>query len=281
MSGVPQNQMQYAQISVSDWVNEIEMNGYTTFSLAELTGSLPKLSAKNISNSLWRLTQAHRIALVQKAFYVIVPPANRRDGLVSPYYYIDNLMRKIGREYYVGLLTAASLHGAAHQAVMTCDVVMPYPRISFSRSLNRQLNWHYRPSIPMEFIERRKTDTGYMNISSPELTAFDLVQHSSACGGLSSVATVLAELSESIDFSKSEGRVLSSTSCATIQRLGYILNAVIGQNKIADVLHEYWLQRFKRANYVPLSLDNPYGNCPGRDKRWKVLVNAEVEVDEL
>ena len=280
MSAVLQNQVKYARMSVSDWVNELEMDGRTTFSLAELSIALPNLTAKNISNSLWRLTQTHRIALVQKAFYVIVPPANRRDGLVSPYYYIDNLMRKIGREYYVGLLTAASLHGAAHQAVMTCDVVIPYPRISFSRSLNSQLNWHYRPSIPLEFLERRKTDTGYMSISNPELTAFDLIQHSSACGGLSAVATILAELSESIDFRKSEGRVLSSTSCATIQRLGYILDTVIGQRENADALYGYWRQHFTRSNYVPLS-SQVAGNISNRDKRWKVLVNAEMEVDEL
>ena len=132
----------------------------------------------------------------------------------------------------------------------------------------------------LEFLERRKTDTGYMSISTPELTAFDLVRHSSACGGLSSVATVLAELSESIDFRKSEGRVLSSTSCATIQRLGYILDTVISQHENADVLYGYWRQHFTRSNYVPLA-SHVAVNSSNRDKRWKVLVNVEMEIDEL
>ena len=267
-------------MSIADWIDEREMSGYTTFSVEDVVKALPDASLKNISSSLWRLTEKHRIALVQKAFYVIVPPVNRRDGIVSPFYYINNLMRKIGRDYYVGLLTAASLHGATHQAVMTCDVMLPYPHISFSGHRNNQLSWHYRASIPMEFVERRKTDTGYMNVSSPELTALDLVRHSKESGGLSHVATVLAELSEKLDFRKSDGKALLTASGATVQRLGYILERTIGNSEVVEVLYDYWRKLFPQSRSIPLIRDGVLDKVE-RNDRWKVLVNANFEVDDL
>src|SRR5271157_6543085 len=42
---------------------------------------------------------------------------------LPPSWYVDDLMRHEGRPYYVGLLRAAELHGASHQAVMEFQVV--------------------------------------------------------------------------------------------------------------------------------------------------------------
>ena len=38
-------------------------------------------------------------------------------------WFIDALMKHFSQEYYVGLLTAAALHGAAHQQPMTFQVI--------------------------------------------------------------------------------------------------------------------------------------------------------------
>lgn len=266
--------------SVRDWVETQQINGVTTFSFEEAVNSLPNLSSGNIMTSLSRLAKDHLISPVQKRFYVITPPTNRGDGIVPPYYYIDNLMRKIGRDYYVGLLSAASLHGAAHQAVMTCNIVLPYPKISFSSRRNNQITWHYRPNIPKDFLEDRRTETGYIKVSNPELTALDLVQYSQHSGGLSHVATVLAELAEKLDFSRNDGRVLAHTTGATIQRLGYILEEVLNLRDKADMLCEFWHLHYKRAQHAPLSSQStaePFS----RNEHWKIDVNTSLEVDDL
>ena len=44
-----------------------------------------------------------------------------------------------------------------------------------------------------------KTETGVMQVSTPEATALDLVRYVKSVGGLDNVATVLEELSERID----------------------------------------------------------------------------------
>ena len=49
--------------------------------------------------------------------------ANARARDQTPEWYIDSLMRHEKRSYYVGLLTAAAAHGAAHQAGMEFQVV--------------------------------------------------------------------------------------------------------------------------------------------------------------
>ena len=275
----------FCKMTVARWIEEREISGYTTFSFEDVAAAFPRLSDSGLRVALWRQISSHRITIVHRGFYVIVPPINRKDGIVSPYYYLNNMMLRIGRDYYVSLLTAASLYGATHQAVMTCDVMIPIPHISFSRKLNSQISWHYRVSIPSEFVEKRKTEIGYMNVSSPELTALDLVKHSEECGGISHVATVLAELTDSLDFHKSNGRVLTTASSATIQRLGYIIETVLGQTKLTDDLYNYWRAQVLHPRFVGLGggdVEPPFGavRCEC-DSRWKVLINVELDIDDL
>jgi len=50
--------------------------------------------------------------------------------------------------------------------------------------------------IPKENIT---VNTGYLKVSSPEVTAMDLLRYTSKSGGLNHIVTVLSELIESID----------------------------------------------------------------------------------
>ena len=54
----------------------------------------------------------------RRGFYLIVDPGHRELGALPATAWIDDLMRFHGVPYYVGLLTAAALHGAAHQQPM-------------------------------------------------------------------------------------------------------------------------------------------------------------------
>ena len=51
----------------------------------------------------------------------------------------------------------------------------------------------------MEFVRKHKTQTGYINVSCPELTAVDLVENEKSVGGLNRVCTVLNELAETMN----------------------------------------------------------------------------------
>ena len=57
-------------------------------------------------------------------FYVIVSPEYGFKGVVPPTEYIDQLMKYLGREYYVGLLNAAAFQGAAYQQPQIFSVIV-------------------------------------------------------------------------------------------------------------------------------------------------------------
>ena len=51
----------------------------------------------------------------------------------------------------------------------------------------------------MEFVRKHRTQTDYINVSCPELTAIDLVENEKSVGGLNRVCTVLNELAETMN----------------------------------------------------------------------------------
>ena len=63
--------------------------------------------------ALRRLKQRGRIASPRRGFYVLVPPEYREAGCQPASWLIDDLMRFVEQPYYVGLLSAAAIHGAA------------------------------------------------------------------------------------------------------------------------------------------------------------------------
>jgi predicted transcriptional regulator of viral defense system len=268
------------KLSLNEWVRYLEVHGFHTFSFEKVRKAFPKTSEQNLFNSLYRLTLKKRIVSVYKGFYVIVPPQYAAKGLIAPVYYIDQLMEYLGKPYYICLLNAAELFGAAHQRSQRFSVMTVYPTVNVSKGKNRFLNWMYRKEIPEKFLQTKNSETGTVRFSNPELTAIDLIQYEKHIGGLSRAATVLEELTEQTDFSKISDKLLDYTSVAAIQRLGFILENVLEQTQQADILYERLRVYAKRLNYVPLSVRSA-NKAAKRNTRWKVLINTKIETDNV
>ena len=144
--------------------------------------------------------RARGIRNPRQGFYVVVPPQYASWGAPPPAWYIDALMHHEAGAYYVGLLKAAELHGATHQAVMEFQVISAkrLPKIRAGRNL---IVFYFRRDMEAVTagIERRKTDIGTMKVSSAALTALDLLRYPQASGGIDNVATVLSDLGQQID----------------------------------------------------------------------------------
>ncbi len=164
--------------------------GRYTFTRAEAAQALG-LSDVALKNALWRLARTGRVASPRGRFYVIVPPEYRVTGSLPAAWFIRDLMEYLRRPYYMGLLTAASLHGAAHQAPQEFQVVTDRPLgvIEVGRVRIRFMKKAHLARTPTVGV---KTPTGEMRVSTPEATALDLVRYPEHCGGLSNVATVLS-----------------------------------------------------------------------------------------
>lgn len=267
-------------MTIADWVNKREMTGLPTFSFKDVCGAFPLMSIQVVKNNLHRLLKSHRIQSVHKGFYTAVPLQYREKGIVTPYNYIGQLMAYLNRPYYIGLLSAGVLNGAAHQRPQKLSVVTIPPRISLTETSNSQLDWNYRQAIPSEFLLKTNSDTGPILYSNPELTAIDLIQFSHLVGGLSVSATVLAELVEKTDFSNYGENLLEITSLATIQRLGYILENIIEAENQADSIYNIIEPHTKQLRYRPLSTSHPTEDAE-RDKKWKIIINQEIDPDDI
>lgn len=121
---------------------------------------------------------------------------------------------------------------------------------------------------------------GWLNISCPELTAVDMVAYQEHIGGLTRAATVLEELSLKLDFTKLDADFLKVASAPVFQRLGYLLDCVLGEESIADGLHALMKAGGMKMKAVPLRLGASVDEAEV-DKKWKVMVNQEIEIDDL
>ncbi len=227
-----------------------------------------------------RLQRRGQLVNVRQGFYVIVPPQFLSWGAPPPSWYIDDLMRYEARPYYVGLLTAAALHGASHQAVMEFQIVTDkqMPGLVIGRS---RIALSYRKDMDAVAtgIEERKTDTGRMRLSSVELTAFDLLRYPRAAGGIDHIATVLSDLAGQIQPQK-----LGSLSVAferpVVQRLGHLLERLGHEDRAEPMLEKLvsnnppaWAELDRsEADLEPEPVE--------RDQRWRVVVRRVPEIDE-
>jgi len=192
-------------------------------------------------------------------------------------------MRHERQAYYVGLLKAAELHGATHQAVMEFQVISAkrFPKLRAGRNL---IVFYFRKDMEAVTagIENRKTDTGTMKNSSAALTALDLLRYPQASGGIDNVATVLSDLGQKID--PEQLAALSETvERPIVQRLGHLLDR-LGHAALTGPMLEA-LQGRGSAPWTELDRqeagDPDFAPEPReRDCRWRVIVRRMPELDE-
>lgn len=267
-------------MTIRGWIRYREISGFPTFSVEEIRLTFPNYSEQVIKNELFRLSSQGIIYAAYKGFYVIIPPQYAAKKIVPPIYYIDQLMSYLGKPYYISLLNAAEILGAAHQRPQKFSVTTIYPKSSVSPSKNNTLVWTYRKEIPSDLLLSKNSETGVIHYSNVELTAIDVVQYEQYIGGLSRAATILEELAEKMDFRDASKNLFGYTSIATVQRLGYILEEVLEQKEVAEVLYIELLSFVKHFRYVPLSTNRPDANAK-KNTRWKVNVNSIIETDEI
>jgi hypothetical protein len=120
---------------------------------------------------------------------------------------------------------------------------------------------------------RVNTPTGQMTVSVPEVTAFDVVQFANVSGGLSNAATVVVELAQDGLLDTERLNALASSYPASVAaRLGWMLERHGGVSGL-DVVQA---RASALSTPVPLSAGGGGGEL---DRRWNVMVNADVEVD--
>ena len=230
--------------------------------------------------ALSRLVKKGLVVSPWRGFYVTVPTEYRLKGVVPPVFWLDALMRHLGREYYVSLLSAAEFYGAAHQRPMTFYVAVQGTPLRGGGKDGARVTFIRKAAIGMDFVRKFPTQMGSINVSCPELTALDLVDRQDAVGGLNRVATVLGELVEQMHWESVDERIFAHCGAPVVQRLGYILEMVLGEKENADGLMALAMKAGLVMRRTPLKLGRSCDGCCV-DGRWKVVVNMDLEIDEI
>jgi predicted transcriptional regulator of viral defense system len=247
-------------------------SGESIQTTAEITARLHR-RPDIVYPALSRLVARQRLFSPAKGLYVAIPVEYRSWGVVPADQFIDRMMNHLHRRYYVGLLSAAEMHGIAHQAPQMFQVMVDRqlrPKTVERVRLRFHVNHH---TAEDRGVEVRTVRTGTVRLAGPELLVLDLVQYPRSSGGLNNVATVFRELSGLdndllLDLAATRPR-------AVVRRLGWLLEhfAPIGFDRRL-------LEAADPAAGVlePLAVDAPKGG--GKiDPKWGLVINDEVEPD--
>ena len=266
--------------TLAAYVEELASTGKTSFRREDAMGALGS-SHGAFLDAAARLKKRGYIFAPRRGFYVITPIRFLKWGAPPPSWYIDAMMKEAGQPYYVALLKAAELHDAAHQAVMEFQVVTD-KQWKPIRAGRWKLAFYFRKDFKRveQSLEHRKTDTGSMLVSSPALTALDLLRYPHASGGVDHAASVLNELADKIEPAKLD-ELAPKFERSVIQRLGYVLEH-LGQDELASGLERFlwngnvpWVElALGEANAITSNGERE------RNPRWHIIVRRPIEVDE-
>jgi len=262
---------------LANYLEKFMSNGKYYFTTLELKQNL-KINQPSLSVSLSRLAKKGRLKMIRRGFGVIYPTIGNEPHLS---FYVDGMMNYLGVRYYVGLLSAAAYWGASHQSNMSDQIVVNkfMADISFQKS---QIGFITKKgTFPKGFITKIAGMGGYYNISTPELTAFDLIRFPKRSGHLNNIATILGTLSE-----KWDGRKIQSLCndpiipTVTLQRLGYLLEFLDLQKE-----SKYFERALSNRHTTSLFLSNSENKEEMNtshyelNKRWNLYINTTVEPD--
>lgn len=265
--------------SLEDWTNHLLAQGKYAFALHHLRTAFPEQSEAANKSALKRLVNKKQIISIHKGYYLIIPPQYRSKGILPPSLFLDAFMQELDRPYYLALLNAAAYHGSAHQQPQEFFVVTVFPVLRPMQKKGLKVNFISKREITATLLDTLKTEAGYVNISNPALTATDLIQYSKRVGGINRVATVLSELAENIQPDAFNINLLNHVPVTALQRLGYLLDKVIDNQSLANALYIALQNNHAPLFRIPLKADAPAKGFAS-DDRWKVIVNATVELDE-
>ncbi len=261
------------------WVEDQLSMGKYGFSLISLREAFTEHTDIALKSSLKRQVDKGKILSIYKGYYLIIPPQYSGKGILPPALFLDSFMKFLERPYYVALLNAAAYHGASHQQPQEYFVMTTFPVLRPTKRKGLRLNYISIKNIPEKLLEQKKTESGYLSVSSPALTATDLVQFEKRIGGLNRAATVLNELMEVIGPADFNQVLLEYAPVTALQRLGYLLEFACLNTELADAL--FAAMKIQSLNFyrIPLKSTLPVkGQSSGN--RWSVIVNAKIEIDE-
>ena len=262
-------------MTVANYIKQLLSFEEYSFSLNELQQALRR-NETSISSELSRLVNKSEIVNLRKGYYLIIPPRYSFSGRLPIQLYGEKLFRYLNKNYYLGFYTAAKIHGASHQQVQRDYVMTDIPKLNDISKNTIDIRFFTTSHWPDKNILIKKADAGTFRISTPGLTALDLIHHQTKLGGLNRMLATIEELAEEIDEHDLSELLSWYPKTSTLQRFGFLLEEVGGNEEHLEQIFE----QLRSIKYFPVLLSPNSLHKPGSvNNKWKVDVNIKLESD--
>ncbi|NOY51742.1 MAG: hypothetical protein GXO88_14410 [Chlorobi bacterium] len=250
----------------------VESYSFSLEEIAEHTGG----KTTSLKFELARLVSKKEIINLRKGFYLIIPPRYSKLGQIPIQLYIDKLFSYLNRKYYLGFYSAAKFHGAGHQQSQREYIMTERPKLASINKKTFDIGFFTTTEWPGKNIVWKKSDAGYFKISSPALTAVDLIHHQSKLGGLNRMLAVLEELAEETIPDDIADLLSWYPHKSSLQRLGFILEETGADKSLSNRIKNH----LRQSKFFPVLLSPGPGQKAGAAANfWKVDINMSLESD--
>lgn len=244
------------------------------FTRGEIMDSLC-ITAAQFKRNVTRLIKTGVIKRIKKDCFMIVPVEYSSQQSASPLLWvIEPLAQHLKvKEYYVGLLSSAFLHGALNHEPHKLQVLIN-KLIEDVRSEDVAIEFHVFKEINSAMKDKLALPIGKeVSISSKEQTIIDLIRFHKDCGYLGGVIPVIKKLAEACSLSKFSVAIVNEKNTALLQRLGHILE-FLQLETLASIVEKELSSR--KMQYISLRPDLVSANPEKRNERFRIVVNDSL-----
>ncbi len=216
-----------------DYIRTLLAHGKYFFNAQEALSVLG-LTPTQFRFQAYRLVQKKIIRRLYRNFFMIIPDEYHKIGSLPPSWIIDFFMKYLQQDYYIGLLSAASIYGATEQQPMSLQVITTKAMKSISLPRG-SIDFHVFKECAFAQKDTTVVHTGTVFVSSKEQTMVDLVRFYKISGHLNKVTQVIKSLAESCNLFSLNAVVQNEKTVAVLQRLGYVFD-VLELPKLASIV---------------------------------------------
>jgi hypothetical protein len=208
----------------------------------------------------------------RRDFFLIVSPEYRALGAPPVEWWLDAFCRYRQQPYYLGLLSAAEMHGSSHQAAQVIQVITDRPMQAIVLGRLR-VEFFVKKQVAATPVLEAPNAYAPLLLSTPEATILDLVAYAHRIGGIARAVETIADLRPKITRKGLVRALNAQQETPNKQRLGFILQTLGWQDMCGVVAASLTGRRLP----VMLQTHTPVNKgVKVADPQWMVVDNISM-----
>jgi len=231
-----------------------------------------KIFKENVKKIMHSLIQKKWVLPLKRGLYVIVPldvGIKGADSFILHNFVIASFLVK---PYYIGFWSALNYYGFSEQVPRTTFIATSIA----TKSLNiLNSEYYFVKLVRRKFfgIKKIEIDGRKVNISDPDKTLVDCLDHPQHCGGIDELARAIYFSHQELDFKKIKKYTIKMGNLTILKRLGYILDKTNLLESYQDIFRDF----IPSKGYSSL---DPLSPKKGKyDVKWNLLVNCKISTE--